>query len=107
EEQPAAVDEPVEPRTVVRAEAAPHRQVVRAVDNVDRVELDSADVLDEAREARRRECGGLRPRQVLALEEERGDSAETNAAARHAPELITVAPAGRGAPPRGCARWNR
>src|SRR6185295_2137044 len=84
------VDEPVEPRAVIRAEAAPHRQVVRALEHVDRVELNSADVLDEAREARRCERGGVGPRQVLALEEERGDGAETDAARRHAPELITV-----------------
>src|SRR5262245_41823939 len=90
EEQPAPVHEPVEARTVVGAEAAPHRQVVRALEHVDRVELKSADVLDEAREARRRERGGVGSRQVLALEEERGDGAETDPARRHARELITV-----------------
>src|SRR5437879_2546253 len=41
EEEPAAVHEPVEPRAVVGAEAAPHGQVVRAVEDVDGIELEA------------------------------------------------------------------
>src|SRR5205823_4499843 len=51
EQEPAAVDEPVEPRAVVGAEAAPHRHVMGAGEDVDGVELEPAHVLDEAAEA--------------------------------------------------------
>src|SRR5213595_2817337 len=50
EEQPASVDEPVEPRALVRAEAAPYRQIVGALEHVDRVQLEPTHVLDEAAE---------------------------------------------------------
>src|SRR5947209_16002736 len=45
EQEPAPIDLPVEPGLVVRTETAPDRQVVRAVEDVDGVELDPANVL--------------------------------------------------------------
>src|SRR2546425_13224104 len=84
EEEPAAVDEPIEPRAVVRAEAAPHRQVVRAVEDIDGIELEPAHVLDETAEALGRQRGRLWAGEMLPLQEERGDGAQGNAAAWHA-----------------------
>jgi hypothetical protein len=63
---------------------------VGAVEDVDRIEMQAADIFDEAREARRGERGRLGPREVLPLEEERGDGAQRNTAAWHAAELIIV-----------------
>ena len=64
-EQAATIHEPVEPRAVVGSEAAPHRQIVRAIEHIDRVELHAAHVLDESAKARRREWACPGPRQVL------------------------------------------
>jgi len=63
---------------------------VGAVENVDRVQLDPADVLHEAAKAWRGQRGRVRPGEVLALEEKRRDGAQRNAAAGHAAELIIV-----------------
>ena len=52
EQHAPAVDQPVEGGAIVGAEPAPERQMVGALDDVDRVELDAAVVLGEAREAR-------------------------------------------------------
>src|SRR4030095_13432934 len=87
---PVATPPRFEPRPVVRAEPAPHRQIVGAVEHIDGVELDPADVLHEPPQARRGEGGRVRPGEVLALEEERGDGAQRNARAWHAAELIIV-----------------
>ena len=76
EEEPAAVDEPVELRAVVRAEAAPHGQVVRAVEDVDGIELEPAHVLDEATQAPRRQRGRAGAAEMLSLQEERGGGAQ-------------------------------
>src|SRR6185503_9543241 len=90
EEETASVDEPVEPRAVVRAEAAPQGEVVRAIEDVDRVELETARVLDESHEPPGRQPAGAREPEVLALQEERGDGAEGERRDRHA------RPAGQG-----------
>ena len=86
EEEAAPVDEPVEPRALVGAEAAPEREVVRAVEDVDRVELEAARVLDELDEPPGGQPAGARARQMLPLEEERGDRAEGERRDRHARE---------------------
>jgi len=88
EQPPALIDLAIEPRPVVRPESAPDRQVVRALQDVDRVELNPADVLDEAAQARRRQRGRARPGEMLALQEERGDGAQRNRRAGHAAQLI-------------------
>jgi hypothetical protein len=61
---------------------------VGAVENVDRVELDSANIFHEPAQAWRRQRGRAGSSEVLSLEEEPGDGAQRNAAARHAAELI-------------------
>jgi hypothetical protein len=73
EQQALVVDEPVEVPAVVRAEAAPQGEVVGAVEDVDGVELEPADVLDEAGQAPGRERRPPRLPEMLAFEEERGD----------------------------------
>jgi hypothetical protein len=73
EEQATAIDQAVERGPVVGAEAAPHREVVRTVQDVDRVELDAADVLREPDQASRRERRRARSQQMLPLEKEPGD----------------------------------
>ena len=83
EENPAPVDHPVERRAVVGPEPAPDRQVVGPLEDVDRVELDSTDVFGKAREPARRERRRARPRQMLALEKERRDSAQRKGGASH------------------------
>ena len=85
EEEPAAVDQPVEPGPVVGAEAAPDREVVGPVEHVDRIHLQPAHVLDEARQARGGEPVGARPGQVLPLQEQGGDRAEREDGVRHRP----------------------
>ena len=75
EEEPPVVDEPVEPRAIVGAEATPHREIVGAVQDIDGIHLDAAHVLDEAAEAGRGQPGRARSGQVLALEEQRADRA--------------------------------
>ena len=84
EEHAPAVDQPIQCGTVVRAEAAPQRQVVRAVDDVDRVELNAADGLGETGEAR----GGQPPRprsiELLAFEEQRRGGAHGEDGPTHA-----------------------
>jgi hypothetical protein len=47
-----------------------------ALEHVDRVELHAADVLDEANQTPRAERMTARPRQMLALEEERPDGVQ-------------------------------
>jgi hypothetical protein len=76
EQHAAAVDEPLERHTIEGTEAAPQRQVMGAIDDVDRVELDSACVLGEASEARSGQPTRTRPIQLLTLQEERSDGAE-------------------------------
>jgi len=63
---------------------------VGAVEDVDRVELDAAHVLHETAQARRGQRTRVRPGEVLALEKQRGDSAQRNTTAGHAAELIIV-----------------
>ena len=75
EEQPPAIDQPIEALAVVGAEPAPDGQVVGAIEDVDRVHLQAPDVFDEATQAPRRQPGRARPREVLALEEEGRDRA--------------------------------
>src|SRR6185295_17126238 len=58
EEEAPLVDGPGEGAPVVGAEAAPDREVVRAVDDVDRVELDAAGVGGKGDEAAGGEGGG-------------------------------------------------
>ena len=65
EEEPAAVDEAIEARPLVGAEAAPHREIVRALHHVDRVHLETAHVLDEPGQAVGREAVGARTTQML------------------------------------------
>src|SRR5213596_3876581 len=83
EQEPAAVDEPVEPRAVVRAEAAPHREVVGAIEDVDGIQLEPADVFDEASEAPGGQRGRAGAAEVLPLEEERRDCAKRKRWAWH------------------------
>jgi len=52
EEQTLAVDEAVEIRALVRPEAAPHGEVMGALEHVDRVDLQPAYVLGEAQRRR-------------------------------------------------------
>src|SRR6266702_3259287 len=80
---PDTVGEPVEPRAVVRAEAAPHREVVRSLEDVDGVQLEPAHVFDEAAEAPGGERGRTGAGEVLPLEEERGDGAQRDGATAH------------------------
>ena len=101
EQQPALVDEPIEPRAIVRAEAAPHGQVVRALQHVDGVHLDPAHVLDEAREPSLGQPRRARPRQVLSLEKERANGRQRGHRVlhrqRHGPRLTD----------RSRGRWRR
>ncbi len=71
EEEPAAVDEAIEARPLVGAEAAPHREIVRALHHVDRVHLETAHVLDEARQSVGRQAMGARATEMLPVQEER------------------------------------
>src|SRR5205814_2847979 len=91
-EQAATIHEPVEPRAVVGSEAAPQRQIVRAIEHVDRVELHAAHVLDESAKPRRGEWACPRPRQVLPLEEERGDGVQRNGSQRALPSAPRALP---------------
>jgi hypothetical protein len=92
EEQPSAIDQAVEARAVVRSEPVPDRQVMGAVDDVDRIELDAADVLGEANEAGRRERDGPRAVQVLPLEEEGPNGSDRERAGGHSRGDYTAAP---------------
>ena len=76
EEQAAPVDETIERLLVVGTEAAPQRQVMRAVNDVDRVELDAARVGGERQQGARGEPAGPRAGEVLAFEKERRGGAE-------------------------------
>ena len=58
EQHAPAIDEPIEGRAVVGAEAAPRGQVVRALDDVDRVDLEPAGVGDERFEVLSRRAAG-------------------------------------------------
>jgi len=78
------VEQPVERRAVVDAEPVPQRQVVRALEHVDRVELDAAGVRREALEAPGGQAPAARAIEVLALDEERGDGAWGDDRRRHA-----------------------
>ena len=84
-QEPPAVDEAVEPRPLVGPEPAPQGEVVRAVEHVDRVELEPARVLDELEEPPGGQPAGARAGEMLPLEEERGDGAEGELRDRHAP----------------------
>src|SRR5437867_10105413 len=90
EQEPAPVGESVEPRAVVRAEAAPHREVVRSLEDVDGVQLKPAHVFDEAAEAPGGERGRAGAGEVLPLEEERGDGAQRDGATWHPMESTTA-----------------
>ena len=57
---------------------------MRPVDDVDRIELEAARVLDEPDEPAGRQPAGARAQEVLPLEEERGDGAEGERRDRHA-----------------------
>jgi hypothetical protein len=81
EQDAAPVYELLQRLPVEGTEAAPERQVMRAIDDVDRVELEPADVLHEACQAPRRQPARERTIEVLARDEERGDGA----AREHAP----------------------
>jgi hypothetical protein len=54
-----------------------------ALEHVDRVHLEAADVLDEPYEAGGRERAASRPGQMLSLEEERGDRAQRQRGSGH------------------------
>ena len=84
EQQPAVVGEAVEGAPIVGTETAPNREVVGPVQHVDRIDLEAARVLDEAQEARGGEALLAGAVEVLALEKERGDRAEGDAAGAHA-----------------------
>ncbi len=84
-EEPAAIDETVEARAIERPEAAPDREVVRAVDHVDGVHLDAARVLREAEEAAGRERVAAGPPEVLPVEEEGADRVARKEARASAP----------------------
>src|SRR5437667_118945 len=75
---------------VVRAEAAPHREVVGAIEDVDGIQLEPADVFDEATEAPGGQRGRAGAAEVLPLEEERGDGAQRGGATWHPMEVIIV-----------------
>src|SRR4026208_1714520 len=83
EQETAAIHQAVEPRPVVRAEAAPYREGVGAREHADRRHLDTAHVLGEAGEPRRGEPVRARAGQMLAVEEERGHRAPGNNPLRH------------------------
>ena len=76
EQQPTLIYEAIEARAIVAPEATPYRQVMGAIEHVDRVELHAADVFDEANQTAGAERVTARPRQMLALEEERPDSVQ-------------------------------
>ncbi len=80
---PAFVDEFVEPRAVVRPESGPDREVVSALQDVDRVDLDPAHVLGEPDEALHRQLLRARPGEMLAFEEERFDRVQRKGAGQH------------------------
>ena len=113
EQQPPLVDQPVQTRAVVRPEAAPQGQVVRALEDVDGVELQTAHVLDEADEPGGRERRHPRAGQVLPLEEERGDGSrrkgqrgETDSTASRRRRSSRVSRRGR-EPSRSPGAWWR
>ena len=85
EEQPPAIDEPIEPRAVVRSKAAPDREVVGTVEHVDGVELQAAHVLDEAAQPAGAQGDRPGPGEMLALQKERPDGVQGDRATRHAP----------------------
>src|SRR5262249_10686599 len=76
EQRATLVDEAIEGALVVGPEPAPQREVVGAIDDVDRVELQSPGVSDELLNAGRGERMPPGAAKVLALEEERGDGAQ-------------------------------
>jgi hypothetical protein len=78
EEDATPVDEPLERAAVVDAEAAPQGEMVRALDDVDRVELDPAGRRREAFQARRGETAGARAIEQLARQEERAHGVAGN-----------------------------
>jgi hypothetical protein len=90
EQQPLAVHQVIEAVVLVGPEAAPGREVVRSLEDVDRVELQAADALGEADEPRRRERLRAGPSQMLALQEERRDGAQGEDTARHVLEATTT-----------------
>src|SRR5206468_3273299 len=83
EEQPTIIDESIQPRAIVGAEPAPQREVVRALEDVDRIHRDAADVLREATETPGRQRGGARARQLMPLDEQRADGAQRKQGAWH------------------------
>ena len=85
EEQAATVSDAVERGAVVRPEATPDRQVVSALEHVDRVHLQPANVFHEAAETPGAERRDTRASEMLALEEERGDPGPRDDDGRHAP----------------------
>ena len=82
EELPAPVEPAVEARPVVGPEATPHGEVVGAIQHVDRVHLDAADVLREADDPGCGQRAAPRTREMLARQEQRGDGPQRHA---HAP----------------------
>ncbi len=83
EEEPPTVDEPIQPRSFVRAEAAPRREIVCPVEDVDRIELEPTHVFDETRQSARSERARPRSRQMLSLEEERRNGAQREDGPHH------------------------
>ncbi len=79
EEHAPVVDQPLERALGEDAEAAPEREQVGPRDDVDRVELDPAGRLGEAREVGGGKSPVARPIELLAREEEVGDGAQGNA----------------------------
>ncbi len=73
EQQPLPVGDPLDRPALERSEPAPQREVVAALDDVDRIELKAPHVFHEGQERAGGEAPGPRPGEVLAGHEEGSD----------------------------------
>ena len=83
EEQTAPMDEPVQAHAVVGSEAAPQREVVGPLDDIDGVDLKPARVFHEAAQPVGSERQRARAREVLSLEKEAAHRAQGEDGASH------------------------
>ena len=90
EQDAATVDQPLERVAVVLAEAAPQRHVVRAIEHVDRVDLQAAGGAHEVAERARLQRPAAGPVEPLAFEEQRRRRAARDRGTGHAPDVLRI-----------------
>src|SRR5262245_41519386 len=76
EQHATPIDEAIERAAIVDAEPAPRREVVRAIEHVDRIHRYAARVARERDERTTGQPAAARTVEMLAGEEQRGDGAE-------------------------------